>query len=221
MSRSPRGGARRGGPGAVRLLGVRFRGDELRDLGIAWLALSVAFAILFAGGGPGALAMATPALAGLFGISLLTAGLGFLLHELAHKFLAVRYGQAAAFRANYRMLGLAVMASLAGFIFAAPGAVYHRGRVTHRQQGLIALAGPLTNVALGVVFLVPWLTAPEGSTLLLVAVYGVAINFLLAGFNMLPFGPLDGATVRDWSLAAYIVTAVPCLLLGVFGFLVI
>jgi len=213
-----RGGGGRGGPGATSVAGISFRRRELRDLAVAWLALSVAFAILFSGGGPGVLAGSVTEFGTLLGISLLTAGLGFLLHELAHKVVAVRFGQAAAFRANYQMLGLAVMVSLAGFIFAAPGAVYHRGRITERQQGLVALAGPVTNAVLGVAFLVPWLVAPEGSTLLLVAIYGVAINFLLAGFNMLPFGPLDGATVRDWSLPVYVATAVPFVLLGVVGF---
>jgi Zn-dependent protease len=35
------------------------------------------------------------------------------------------------------------------------------------------------------------------------------INFLLAGFNMIPFGPLDGKTVLDWSKGAYAVVALP------------
>jgi Zn-dependent protease len=215
----------RRGPGATHVLGIAFRHDELRDLGVAWVTLSVAFAILFAGGGTGVMALLAGgevlSLAGLFVASLLTAGVGFLLHELAHKIVAVRFGQAAMFKANYQMLGLSVLVSLAGFIYAAPGAVHHAGRITEREGGLIALAGPATNVGLGLCFLVPWLVAPTGSSLLLVAVYGVAINFLLAGFNMLPFGPLDGATVRAWSTGVYVLTAVPCVLLGVFGFLVI
>jgi hypothetical protein len=55
----------------------------------------------------------------------------------------------------------------------------------------------------------------------LVGAFGVLIHAFLAAFNMLPFGPLDGATVRDWSLGVYVVTAVPCILLGVGGFLLI
>lgn len=234
MSRRPRGGDGRGSPGgrgrggpeAVQLGSIAFRRDELRDLGIAWLALSVAFAILFAGGGPGAMGLLSAGQVGTLGfllvVSLLTAGLGFLLHELAHKVAAIRYGQAAVFRANYQMLGLGVMVSLAGFIYAAPGAVYHAGRVSEREQGLIALAGPLTNVALAAVFVLP-LLSPMGqpaSLLGTVGAYGLSINLLLAGFNMLPVGPLDGATVRKWSLGVYLLTAVPCILLGVVGFLV-
>ncbi len=55
-------------------------------------------------------------------------GVAFLLHEIAHKVVAIEHGQIAEFRADYQMLFLALMGALVGFLFAAPGAVYHRGR---------------------------------------------------------------------------------------------
>lgn len=189
---------------------------------IAWLALSVAFAIFFAGGGRGVmtrLAESPADVVRLFVVSFFTAGLGFMLHEIAHKVVAVRYGQVAEFRANFQMLGIAVIGALGGIIFAAPGAVHHAGRITDREGGLIALAGPLTNVGLGVVFLVPLgigladLT-PAASLLEDLGVYGVIVNLFLAGFNMLPFGPLDGRTVLRWDTKAYVVAAVPTILPG-------
>ena len=58
-----------------------------------------------------------------FGIALLTVGIGFILHEMAHKFTAIRYGYWAEFRKDNSMLLVAVaLASLVGFVFAAPGA---------------------------------------------------------------------------------------------------
>lgn len=179
--------------------GIRFSRRELGDLLIAWVALGVAFTLflnpqllteLLAG------AVGVGALARVLALSLLTVGAGFLLHELAHKVVAVRFGQVAAFRADYRMLGLAILVALAGFLFAAPGAVYHRGRITDRENGLIALAGPLTNVALAGLF-VPLALAPgfPGA----VGRMGVFVNVLLAAFNMLPFGPLDGRKVLAWN----------------------
>ncbi|RLM88120.1 metalloprotease [Halobellus sp. Atlit-38R] len=202
---------------------ISFSSKELQDLALAWIALGVAFAIFFAGGGQRAVAgilqggVVAPIL-----LSLLTAGVGFLLHEIAHKVVAVRFGQVAEFRADYGMLFLAVVSSLAGFIFAAPGAVYHRGRLTSREHGLIAIAGPVTNALLAVVFLpVFFVGVLVGSDFLALAgSRGLTINLFLATFNMLPFGPLDGKTVLNWSKTVFAGFFVPSLLLTIGAFVV-
>lgn len=192
--------------------GIEFSPREVRDLAVAWGALGVAFAVFF-GGGAGALE-ARAAFIELLLVSLLTAGIGFLLHELAHKIVAIRFGQVAEFRANYPMLAIAIAFAFAGIIFAAPGAVYHRGRVTTRENGIIAVAGPWTNLALGLLF-VPLVFVPIG-LVETVGTYGVLINFLLAAFNLLPFGPLDGRKVRKWRLSVFLLSFVVSLLfLGV------
>jgi Zn-dependent protease len=191
---------------------VRFSSRELTDLAVAWLALGVAFALFFAGGGGvGVRRLLADGVVVPVAVSLLTAGVGFLLHELAHKVVAVRYGQVAAFRADYGMLFLAVMSAMLGFIFAAPGAVHHRGRLTERERGLIALAGPVTNLALAGGFL---LVAAAGAALdadfaAFVGLRGVGINVFLGAFNMIPFGSLDGRTVLDWSVPAFLVVFLP------------
>ena len=179
---------------------MNFSTHELRDLAIAWVALGVAFTFFFGGG---VSVLRSGGFVSLFAISMATAGVGFLLHEIAHKVVAVRFDQVAEFRADYGMLFLAIASSLAGFLFAAPGAVHHRGMVTDREHGLIALAGPITNLGLAVVFLPIWFVLPT------VGRFGVAINLLLAGFNMLPFGPLDGRTVLGWSKVVFVAVFVP------------
>ena len=138
-------------------------------------------------------------------MSLLTAGVAFLLHELAHKVVAVRFGQVAEFRADYGMLGIAIMSALIGFIFAAPGAVYHRGMLTEREHGLIALAGPVTNLVLVLAFVPVFVAgvAFDAGFVELLGRRGVTINVFLAAFNMLPFASLDGRTVKGWSTAAF------------------
>jgi Zn-dependent protease len=202
--------------------GLTFSSRELRDLALAWAALGIAFAIFFAGGGRRAVeaivggGVLAPVL-----LSLLTAGAGFLIHELAHKVVAVRFGQIAEFRADYGMLFLAVVSSLAGFIFAAPGAVYHRGRLTPREHGLIALAGPAVNIGLAVLFVPVFVvgTLVGSDFLALVGSRGLLINLFLAAFNMIPFGPLDGKTVLGWSKPVFVGVFVPALLLTVGAFL--
>ena len=188
---------------------IRFSRRELRDFAAAWLALTVAFALFFNRGllrGLLAGVVRPDALLRIAAESLVVVGTGFLLHELAHKVAAVRFGQVAEFRADYSMLGLAVVSALAGFLFAAPGAVHHRGRITPRENGLIALAGPAVNAVLAVGFL--GAAALAVGSLAALASLGFVVNILLAGFNMLPFGPLDGRTVLDWSLPVFAVSFV-------------
>ena len=197
---------------------IRFSDRELRDLAFAWIALGVAFAVFFAGGGTGLLSLlSTGGFVAAVVVSLLTAGIGFLLHELAHKVVAVRFGQVAEFRADYGMLFLAVVSALAGFIFAAPGAVYHRGVLSDREHGLVALAGPAANIGLAAVFL-PVLAVGSliGSGIVeLLGARGLAINLFLAAFNMIPFGSLDGRTVLDWSTPVFLAVFVPSLVVAV------
>ncbi|MXR19540.1 metalloprotease [Halobacterium bonnevillei] len=184
---------------------MQFSSRELRDLLIAWVALGFAFSLLYVPVSATTMAdvLVSQTFAFEFGLSLATVGVAFLLHELAHKLVAVHFGQHAEFRADFGMLALAVAGGLAGFLFAAPGAVHHRGRITPREHGLIAVAGPLTNVALAAVSLGLLTVFPD------LAWRGLFINVLLAGFNMIPFGPLDGRTVLDWSPVAYAAAAVP------------
>lgn len=202
-------------------MNIQFSAQEIQDLLIAWLALGLAFAIFFAGGGQRAIALVTGSpttfVIALL-VSLLTAGVGFLIHELAHKVVAVRYGNIAAFRAEYNMLFLAIMSAFLGFIFAAPGAVHHRGRLTDRQHGLVALAGPAVNLVLAVIFVPLWLAGVvAGVDLLeLLGGRGLAVNLFLAAFNMIPIGALDGKTVIGWSKAVWLGVFLPSIAVTVY-----
>ncbi|WP_411717110.1 metalloprotease [Natronomonas sp.] len=203
---------------------MRFYHDEIRDLLVAWVALGLAFSVfIFISTGRAVFpdivgAVSSPLFARVFAASALTVGVGFLLHELAHKVVAVRFGQVASFKADYRMLALCIGAAFAGFLFAAPGAVYHRGRITQRQGGLVSVAGPLTNVVLVGVFLpFVFLTGFVGQ----VGALGVLINAFLAAFNMLPFGPLDGKSVAAWSKPVFAVVFVGSALVAVGSFLLV
>ncbi|QCW03755.1 metalloprotease [Natrinema pallidum] len=189
---------------------LRFSDTEIRDLAIAWVTLSVAFALLFA---PVHRGKSVGAFVTMVGLSLVTVGVAFLLHEIAHKVIATEHGQIAEFRADYQMLFLAVMGALVGFLFAAPGAVYHRGQVTQRENGLIALAGPVTNLLLALLFL-PLVILPEPFGT--IGQMGIWINLFLAAFNMIPFGPLDGKSVLEWHKGVFAIVFVPTVLLAAY-----
>lgn len=173
---------------------------ELKDISKAWLVLSLAFACIYAGANvlDGTLAnIFSTQFLFLFVVSMFTAGLGFLLHELSHKFVAQHYGCVAEFRAWDQFLYLALgLAVVVGFIFAAPGAVMISGMITRRENGIVSVAGPATNYVLGLLFLGLGFVLPAWASIFLI---GYSINMWLGLFNLIPFGNLDGYKVFQWS----------------------
>ncbi len=178
---------------------LRLGEGELSDLVKAWLAISLAFAIVLNR------SVFSSSFTKTFLLAAVTVGLGFLLHELAHKIVAQHYGYSAQFQAFNAMLLLALAMSFLGFVFAAPGAVMIRGfNLPRDKNGKISLAGPATNIALAFVFLLlSYLTPYETLT-----GYGILINSWLAVFNMIPFGNFDGSKVLRWSKSVYIITVI-------------
>lgn len=178
---------------------------ELKDLFIAWLLISVAFAIVRTSGNEMQEFMSTGFLVMII-ISAVTVGIAFLFHELAHKIVAQNYNCWAEFRADTTMLTLAVFMSFLGFVFIAPGAVMIFGYITKRQNGIISLAGPATNIILAILML-PLLFIETIGVWKEIIVSGYIINAWLALFNMIPLWNFDGAKIWAWNKTAYIITA--------------
>jgi len=192
--------------------GLRGRSDG-PELLKAWAGTSLAFAIYLVGG---------QVLSGFFlyalAVAALTTGVGFLLHELAHRVVARRFGAEAHFVANNPWLLISIAVAFMGVFIAAPGAVWHRGYLSARQGGLIALAGPATNLALALLFLAASAIVPARAEVLGLALadvfrVGYRINAWLGLFNMIPAGPFDGAKVLAWDWRVFAVTVAIGLLL--------
>jgi Zn-dependent protease len=179
-----------------------FSPQEKKDLIISWLTLSLAFAVVI-----NPVFFDISNLLFSFPIALLSVGTGFVLHELAHREAAKHYGFHSEFRAWYPglaiALGLAIV-TMGRFIFAAPGATYFFGEnVTRKQNGIISIAGPLTNIVLGVTLAI--ISALIGDEMLAtVTGYAAIINFWFALFNMIPIYPLDGSKVLAWKPAVWL-----------------
>ena len=189
---------------------IRFSQIEIVHLLIAWVVVSFAFAIMYSGGN-----LMDQIFLDKLWISAATVGLGFLLHELAHKYVAQQYGKWAEFRADFFMLFLAVVMSFIGVIFAAPGAVYIMGQVSKEQNGKISIAGPLTNFGLAIIFLVLFLVLPQYKQ---ACAYGLIINSWLCIFNMIPVWNFDGKKILDWNKTYYSILLIGGILLMVASF---
>ena len=182
-----------------------FSKTEIEHLALATGAFTLALALMFSDGIWGLDAKKFPLYCVL---SLITLAPAFLLHEFAHKFVARYYGCWAEFRADPSGLRFGViLAAIAGIVFMAPGAVMVAGNTTRSQFGKIAVAGPLTNVALWSIGFVALFVIggvsrfSNGNQLLIDDIIAIWLtgNALLAPFNMIPFGPLDGKKIKTWS----------------------
>jgi len=157
-------------------------------------------------------------------------GTGFILHELAHKFTAQRYGYVADYEASPMGLLLALGLSFVtkgGFVFAAPGAVMIRGKnvlyspqddrywnsiQTAKEIAYISVSGAVVNLLLAMMFFAGsiFVSDPLVDEVLKWAAF---INVFLAGFNMIPFGPLDGAKVWRYNPVLWLMIGIPSIIL--------
>ena len=148
----------------------------------------------------------------------------FVLHEFAHRVAARRYWFPAVYRVWIPGLILAMGAAMFGWLFAAPGGVViqipENTAENRAKLGKSALAGPVVNMVLAVVFAVAfviiasWIaytTSGSGSTsgiqtsLLNIAYIGAEINAWLAFFNLIPWGNFDGFKVFQWNKKVWVI----------------
>ncbi|WP_407392685.1 site-2 protease family protein [Methanobrevibacter sp.] len=185
----------------------KFTSSEVRDLIIAFIVISLCFAIANAGRDVNAILSLLP-------LIMVGVGAGFILHELGHKFVSMKYGYWAEFKLWPQGLLFALITSFLGFVFAAPGAVYtYANYMTDEINGKISIAGPIVNIILALIFLGIAVSVYQSALysetyalIFIVCALGYSINSFLAAFNLLPIGNLDGSKVLNWNFGIWIVT---------------
>lgn len=187
----------------------QFSPGEVWSIIIAWIVLS--FAITYSN--------IVGILSGTGSVAAVAAGFiatatGFIIHEMGHKFVAIRRGYVAHFRLwtwGLLLTLMTVIVSGGSFLFGAPGAVYiapmapmgsfgygydssYGSRDVDRENMIISAAGPIVNLAFALSFLALFFIFPPGF-LTTVASFGFELNTGLGSFNMLPIPPLDGSKI--------------------------
>lgn len=123
----------------------------------------------------------------------------FLLHELAHKFLAQFYKAWAEFRVFLFGAIITAASIFLPFKFVAPGAVFISGSISEHRYGRVSLVGPLTNIALGAGFMLAYLALDSD-----LMIIGAKFNGWIALFNLIPFMMLDGAKIFAWNKLVWV-----------------
>ena len=143
----------------------------------------------------------------------ITAILAFAYHEFAHAIVADRLGDPTPRSfgritpnpfVHLSLTGLAFL-FLIGFGWAVTPVNPNRLRGNpRRSMAIVAVAGPLANLAMAVLYALPLrlgiVSGPELGTAILPSpweflVVGLQINLLLFVFNLMPIPPLDGFTI--------------------------
>ena len=120
---------------------------------------------------------------GAYGLGLILAGFAcVLLHELGHALMARRFGIGTENITLYPIGGVARLTRMP----KAPGV-----------ELMIALAGPAVNVAILAGLLAVFGLPANG-----IIVYLMAVNFMLAAFNLIPAFPMDGGRILRALLSA-------------------
>jgi Zn-dependent protease len=135
-------------------------------------------------------------------VALLSALLiGLTVHEYAHARVAYQLGDLTAYMAGRLTLNPmahidplgALVLLMAGFGWAKPVPI-DPYRLSRRDVLLVAIAGPVSNVILAALALLPvrfGLIPADGLMGAYLVFFGY-LNIVLAVFNMLPIAPLDG-----------------------------
>ncbi len=144
--------------------------------------------------------------------------ISFLTHELAHKIVAQHYGLWAEFRITMFGALITILSIVLPIKIISPGAVMVTGMPDKETIGKTSIAGPLTNIALALLFLGSTQLFSGTSPVTAIAEYGLIINSIIALFNLIPFGVLDGFKIYFWNKKAWVSAFIVSLTLTIYAY---
>ena len=140
------------------------------------------------------------------------AGIGTILHDLAHKVVARRCGCTT----EYQFWGLGAVtmfltAWIFGSIFAKPSRTVIQSKTaqTTEESARIMIAGPLVSLTIAILslFLIPF-----GELFQLAGSMGFSLNMLACVYALIPVIPMDGKKIYDWNKRIWAAIFIPMLI---------
>jgi len=196
---------------------IKFSQKELKHIGIAaLLVVGIAFSIgLYENFFGGFLFEWTWDLMAIFA-AIMTAS--FLVHEIAHKVIAQKKGMWAEFRLTTWGAVLTLVSVFLPFKMIAPGAMMIGGSVPSGDDIVrISLAGPITNIIFSSVLLGLAFSLPL-SGFVIMLLFAAYINGIMAAFNLVPFGILDGYKIYSFNKKLWAIVFIPSVALALFNY---
>jgi Zn-dependent protease len=144
----------------------------------------------------------------------------FLVHEIAHKVFAQKAGMWAEFRLTSWGALLTLIAVFLPFKLIAPGAMMIGGNPPSAKDMLkISIAGVVTNMIFTATFLALAFLLPFNEYTLML-VFSAYINAIIAIFNLIPLGILDGYKIFMLNKTVWALAFIPAaVLMGITGWL--
>jgi Zn-dependent protease len=148
----------------------------------------------------------------VFIVSLIILIMSVVLHELSHGYTAELLGDPTPRLQGRLTLNplkhlelfgsviVPIITSIAGFTFGwAKPIQWNPYNIKNKRWGelMIAAAGPLSNIIIALIFgfIIRFFGASLPESFIQISFYVIAINIVLAVFNLIPIPPLDGSKV--------------------------
>jgi len=148
-------------------------------------------------------------------------GIATILHDLAHKYGAYRYGCITEYQ--FWSLGTVTMLSTAwlfGNAFAKPSRTLIRsGKILLPEEAAgIKLAGPLVSMGMAIVSL---FLIPLGGLFVVAGSAGFSMNLLNSVFSLVPVKPNDGVEIYAWNKLVWAGVFIPIIAFYLYIYLAI
>jgi len=158
--------------------------------------------------------------------------MGFILHEIAHRAVARRYGCFARYYLDPIGVLITALSLLLPIRFLAPGYVgiamppFLTLHEYKELSGKIAISGPLTNIIISLIGLIiielfKCRLLPLAPVPYIMSLELFIVNSWLALFNLIPLGPLDGSKVFRWSIVKWFIAFLVSIILFIYSYVLI